>query len=281
MDRKRPISLALFLATAAITLVWAGTSLCAETSPQAAPIVRAVENRYHNAKTLKAIFLERYSSARDSLQIESGTVYFSRPGRMRWEYEAPEKKLFVADGKTVWFFVPADHTVTRAPMKESVDWRTPLALLTGKTKLSTLCDRIDLAPSATPGHVTLKCLPRGEGKKAASAHPGRSTGTRVWQVPTSRSTRCCWRSIARPANWRTCACYSRAASNWIFDLATGSKIFRSRIRSSTSNRHRAWPSSINPLHSPDLDRRRCAATGVELNRPSLRPKRGCTIGAPE
>jgi len=165
VDRKRLISaLVLFLATGQSTM------LRAQTSPQAAPIVHAVENRYHSAKTLKAIFLERYSSARDSLQIESGTVYFSRPGRMRWEYEAPQTKLFVADGKTVWFFVPADHTVTRAPMKESADWRTPLALLTGKTKLSNLCDRIDLAAApATPGHVTLRCLPRGEGKKSAES----------------------------------------------------------------------------------------------------------------
>lgn len=158
------VVLALALATPT------GTLLCGETSPKAAPIVRAVENRYHSAKTLKAIFLERYSSARDSLQVESGTVYFSRPGRMRWEYESPQTKLFVADGKMVWFFVPADHTVTRAPMKESADWRTPLALLTGKTKLSTLCDRIDVdsaATSATVGHVTLRCLPRGEGKKSA------------------------------------------------------------------------------------------------------------------
>jgi len=158
------------LSLVAILFVLAPVVLKAETSPEAAPIVRAVENRYHNAKTLKAIFLERYSNARNSAQAESGTVYFSRPGRMRWEYESPETKLFVADGKTVWFFVPADHTVTRAPMKESTDWRTPLALLTGKTKLSTLCDRIDLAsPPATPGHVTLRCLPRGEGKRADSA----------------------------------------------------------------------------------------------------------------
>ena len=158
----------------AIFFVLAPVALQGETSPEAAPIVRAVENRYHNAKTLKAIFLERYSNARNSAQAESGTVYFSRPGRMRWEYESPEIKLFVADGKTVWFFVPADHTATRAPMKESTDWRTPLALLTGKTKLSSLCDRIDLAPPpvspvAEPGHVTLRCLPRGEGKKADSA----------------------------------------------------------------------------------------------------------------
>jgi outer membrane lipoprotein carrier protein len=174
MDRKRLISgLVLFLAAAGSTM------LRAQTSPQAAPIVHAVENRYHNAKTLKAIFLERYSSARDSLQVESGTVYFSRPGRMRWEYEAPQTKLFVADGKTVWFFVPADHTVTRAPMKESTDWRTPLALLTGKTKLSNLCDRIDIdsaAAPATPAHVTLRCLPRGEGKKSASASSGAVNG---------------------------------------------------------------------------------------------------------
>ena len=134
------------LSLLAAFFVLAPVALNAETSPQAAPIVRAVENRYHNAKTLKAIFLERYSNARNSGQAESGTVYFSRPGRMRWEYESPETKLFVADGKTVWFFVPADHTATRAPMKESTDWRTPLALLTGKTKLSNLCDRIDLAP---------------------------------------------------------------------------------------------------------------------------------------
>jgi outer membrane lipoprotein carrier protein len=174
MERKtRILALALVLATATSTV------LCAETSPQAAPIVRAVENRYHNAKTLRAIFLERYSSARDSLQIESGTVYFSRPGRMRWEYESPQTKLFVADGKTVWFFVPADHTVTRAPMKESADWRTPLALLTGKTKLSNLCDRIDIDSASTPsasGHVTLRCLPRGEGKKSGSASSGAVNG---------------------------------------------------------------------------------------------------------
>jgi hypothetical protein len=98
---------------------------------------------------------------------------------MRWEYESPQKKLFVADGKVVWFFVPADHTVRRAPMKESVDWRTPLALLTGKTKLSNLCARIDIdlapAPSA-PGHVTLRCLPRGEGKKSALASSGAVNG---------------------------------------------------------------------------------------------------------
>jgi outer membrane lipoprotein carrier protein len=136
----------------------------AVTQPEAVPIVRALEARYHNAKTLKAIFLQRYSDSRQGLQVESGTVYFSRPGRMRWEYESPAKKLFISDGRTVWFFVPADRTVTRAPMKQSADWRTPLALLTGKARVAELCGRIDLTNAApgTAGDVVLRCLPRGE-----------------------------------------------------------------------------------------------------------------------
>ncbi len=131
-------------------------------------IVHSLEIRYHSATTLKATFLERYSEGHHDLRMESGTAYFRRPGRMRWEYESPEQKLFLADGKTVWFYVPADHTVSRAPMKESTDWRTPLALLTGKARLSRLCGRIELvspAPGAagTPsGHVLLRCLPPGE-----------------------------------------------------------------------------------------------------------------------
>jgi outer membrane lipoprotein carrier protein len=141
----------------------AAAPLSAQTSPQAAPVVRLLEARYRNVKTLKAFFLQTYRDGRSGLQVESGTVYFSRPGRMRWEYESPETKFFIADGKTVWFFVPADRTATRAPMKESSDWRTPLAWLTGKAKLSQLCDRIGIsetAPAASD-HVVLTCIPRG------------------------------------------------------------------------------------------------------------------------
>jgi outer membrane lipoprotein carrier protein len=143
----------------------------ADVSPKAAATARALEARYHDAKTLEAVFLERYSDSRQGMQAESGRVYFSRPGRMRWEYEAPEQKLFISDGKNVWFYVPSDHTVTRASIKESTDWRTPLALLTGKAKLSQLCQKLDVSGDApaTQRHVMLRCLPRGEKVKAKSS----------------------------------------------------------------------------------------------------------------
>ena len=98
--------------------------------------VKSFEGRYRAAKTLQATFLERYTENGAVVRTEAGTAFFRRPGKMRWEYEAPEKDLFLVDGKTAWFYVPADWTATRVPAKQSADWRTPLALLAGATSLA-------------------------------------------------------------------------------------------------------------------------------------------------
>ena len=134
--------------------------------------IRRLEHRYHRASTLGADFFERYTDGNGGIAAESGTVYFSRPGRMRWEYEAPEKKLFLVDGTNVWFYVPADHTASRAKLNESSDWRTPLALLAGKADLSKLCRKIESVGDASNPHSKageptlqssdrlLRCIPR-------------------------------------------------------------------------------------------------------------------------
>jgi outer membrane lipoprotein carrier protein len=149
-----------------------GLSLIAalSTTSAADAIVRKLEARYRGAHTLKAAFYERYADGNGGVSAESGTVYFSRPGRMRWEYESPEQKLFLVDATNAWFYVPADKTVSRAPVKDSSDWRTPLALLTGKADLARLCRTIDLVdnskaqnasdkPLASENSV-LRCFPR-------------------------------------------------------------------------------------------------------------------------
>src|SRR6202166_2731459 len=131
---------------------------------EAAELASRMEARYRSAKTLQATFLERYAENGSLLRSEAGTAYFRRPGKMRWEYERPEKDLFLVDGKTAWFYVPADHTVTRAPAKQSTDWRTPLALLAGETKVSRVCARVALAPDQAPekaGDAVFSCTLRG------------------------------------------------------------------------------------------------------------------------
>jgi outer membrane lipoprotein carrier protein len=147
-----------------------------QSGTSAKSIAKLLEEHYRHPRTLRAVFLERYSEGQKQARIESGTVYFKRPGQMRWEYESPEKKLFLADGKTVWFYVPYDHTVTKAPAKESSDWRTPLALLTGKVDLSRLCSRVGIVDQkGVPAtHAILRCLPKGEKKTPPDAQASTS-----------------------------------------------------------------------------------------------------------
>jgi outer membrane lipoprotein carrier protein len=150
-----------------------------DSSVSAKQLTRLLEEHYRHLKTLRAAFLERYNEGPKQSRVESGTVYFRRPGQMRWEYESPEKKLFLADGKTVWFFVPYDHTVTKAAAKESSDWRTPLALLTGKVDLSRLCSLVELIDESglPPGHSVLRCLPKAEAKGTPSVRSRASNTT--------------------------------------------------------------------------------------------------------
>jgi outer membrane lipoprotein carrier protein len=124
-------------------------------------IVHDLEARYQHAKTLKAAFFESYSEGGKRI-AESGTVYFSRPGRMRWEYESPESKLFLVDGTNAWFYVPADHTASRARIKESSDWRTPIALLAGKANLAELCRDVQLVDPAKASSAEQKPLAAGD-----------------------------------------------------------------------------------------------------------------------
>src|ERR1700683_1277874 len=130
----------------------------------AAAYVKKFESRYRAEKTLQATFLERYTENGQVVRSEAGIAYFRRPGKMRWEYQSPERDLFLVDGKTAWFYVPSDYTATRVPAKQSADWRTPLALLAGEMKVSRVCAHVDLAPNERvldENDVVLRCRVKG------------------------------------------------------------------------------------------------------------------------
>jgi len=142
------------------------------------PVLRRFEERYRGAARLEATFLERYTESGQLIRTEAGKVYFERPGKMRWAYRSPEESVFVVDGKNAWFYVPADHTVTRVPAKKSTDWRTPLALLVGEMKVSRICSRIEFAEPPVPEYsadVMLYCELRG----ASNAREGGKSGRRA------------------------------------------------------------------------------------------------------
>ena len=51
---------------------------------------------------------------------------------MRWEYSQPAGKLFLSDGKLIYYYNPIANRAEKMKLQESEDMRAPLAFLLGK-----------------------------------------------------------------------------------------------------------------------------------------------------
>ncbi len=141
-------------------MVVTGIAAAAATVPE---IAAKVDQRYNHLQTLQADFTETYRGAGVS-RSESGVLWLKRPGKMLWEYQQPQSKLFVTDGKSAWFYVPGERQARKAPIKKLDDLRSPLRYLLGKTKLEKELAGLSLATDVSPempGDILLRGVPRG------------------------------------------------------------------------------------------------------------------------
>jgi outer membrane lipoprotein carrier protein len=132
-------------ATAALVLAWslavaaqtrppAQTVATPDVRPPAADVAGALQRKYDSIKDFSATFTQTYEGGvlRRKASSESGTVYVKKPGKMRWDYTAPEKKLFVSDGRTMFFYIPADKQVMKNPVPAEDEATSAVLFLMGK-----------------------------------------------------------------------------------------------------------------------------------------------------
>jgi outer membrane lipoprotein carrier protein len=94
--------------------------------------LQRLEKRYNNARTIQVPFEQTYVAPGRPRRAESGTLYLRKPGRMRWDYSNPAGKVFLSDGKHIYFYSPSTNRVEKTPAKSTDDLRAPLAFLLGK-----------------------------------------------------------------------------------------------------------------------------------------------------
>ena len=138
--------------------------------PDVKAIADAVDRRYNNLRSLRAEFTEIYRGAGVE-RTESGSLWLKRPGKMRWEYRQPREKLFIADGKDAWFYVPGERQARKAPLKKLDDLRSPLRYLLGRAKLAKEFDDLAMAADVAPlarANVMLRGAPHGMADRVAS-----------------------------------------------------------------------------------------------------------------
>lgn len=125
-------------------------------------VVDRVQKRYDAAADFRANFSQTLSNAATGRKTaSSGEVLLKKPGRMRWNYQKPEKKMYLADGQTLWLYEPEDNQVFKQDLRSS-QLPAALAFLTGKGKLGDEFE-IAFAPDATyggPKDYVLRLSPR-------------------------------------------------------------------------------------------------------------------------
>jgi outer membrane lipoprotein carrier protein len=106
-------------------------------APSAQQVVARMQQFYNTTTDYQADFFQTYFNRLfNNYQRSRGKVYFKKPGRMRWEYAPPERKLFVSDGRTMWAFEPEANQAFQQSLRDS-QLPTALSFLTGQGDLAT------------------------------------------------------------------------------------------------------------------------------------------------
>ena len=121
-----------------------------------------LQRKYDRVTDFSADFVHTYRGGVLRQQAtERGHLLVKKPGKMRWEYTAPEKKLFVSDGRKIYSYIPQDKQVVVSTMPEGDQAPTPALFLTGKGNITrdfrVAFDKVADAPA---GSVVLKLTPK-------------------------------------------------------------------------------------------------------------------------
>ncbi|MDE3156677.1 MAG: outer membrane lipoprotein chaperone LolA [Acidobacteriota bacterium] len=146
----------------ALTLVAGPAVPVSPRSADASTVATALQRKYDTVHDFSADFTHSYTGGILGKTVtEHGRVYVKKPGLMRWEYAAPNKKLFVSDGVKIYSYIPADRQVIVSSVPPADQATTPTLFLAGKGDLNrdfvaTLVDW----PGTPPEAEALKLVPR-------------------------------------------------------------------------------------------------------------------------
>lgn len=80
--------------------------------PEARELARAVQAFYERTRDLEAAFVQTYRyAAGGRSQVSRGTLRVKKPGRMRWDYQAPERKTVAVVGSRLVQWEPEANQV--------------------------------------------------------------------------------------------------------------------------------------------------------------------------
>jgi len=95
-------------------------------------VIEGIQRRYQEIKDLQADFRQETTlPMMDRVNEATGRLYLKIPGKMRWDYFGKQKKTFVINDQTMWFYEPLERQVTITDLSRLPNSHELLSFLTG------------------------------------------------------------------------------------------------------------------------------------------------------
>lgn len=121
-------------------------------------VVDRMQHHYNTTNSFSATFKETIIAVGAPKRSREGTVSFHKPGRMRWEFAAPDTQTIVSDGKQLYSYEPDLNQVVESPLEQAISSSGAAGFLLGIGDISR--DFEVAAPKAPAAdgriHVVLK-----------------------------------------------------------------------------------------------------------------------------
>lgn len=166
MSAKKVAVLAVVATFAAVALAVGASGGSAQQRLDARGVGSAVQRYYDQSTVFSADFNQTYfNKLYGSYQRSNGRVFFKKPGKMRWDYAAPNGKIIVSDGTRIQYFEPGEAgqsgQMHEMPMRDS-QLTGALSFLTGTGRLADQFTfrLLDARQQGYPAGYVLELTPR-------------------------------------------------------------------------------------------------------------------------
>jgi outer membrane lipoprotein carrier protein len=132
--------------------------------PQLKMMVEHLQKHYQATQSFSAKFVETITRVGAPPQERQGTVYYRKPGRIRFDFTSPQPETLVSDGTTFYDYDPGLNQVMETPLGNVLKTRSAAAFLMGAGNLEREFDTAPGLPSED-NLQTIRLTPKGGGHR--------------------------------------------------------------------------------------------------------------------
>jgi len=128
-------------------------------------VIDGIQKKYEQINNFQALFTQESEvKALNKTQLAQGEVWFKKPGKMRWNYNSPNKDQIVSDGKTLWFYDEEEEQVIETPLAQVSETQSTTTLLSGLGNIKQLfnasfAESVGINPN---GSYLVDLVPKGD-----------------------------------------------------------------------------------------------------------------------